>query len=78
MEKHRDDGELQGGHKEGQLLRGHFLREKGTIIFFGLGVREFFKQETEVPVRLQAAGLGCFNEAIEGGAGMGAVGMRRE
>lgn len=48
------------------------------MIFLTAGKGRSLKDIAQIRVRLQAAGFGCLNEAVEGGGRLGSIGVRVE
>ena len=58
--------------------QGEPLREEGLVALASLSAGEPLEQEAQVAVGFETTGLGCFDETVESGAGLCAVGMARK
>lgn len=61
-----------------EVCRAEVLRQQGSVLIFGMGVRKSLEQVAQVAVGLQAIGLGRFDQGVQGGARPGTLGITGE
>jgi len=61
--------------RQGNLARGEVLKQQIPVIIFGFIRWQLLKQISQAIIRLQAVGLGGFDQAIQGRTGSRSPGM---
>ena len=69
------DGKTRDRSREAHSVCLDVLMKEGSMVIFTGCMGNFFKHQTKVPVWLQAACFGRFDQALQSGCRVGTIGM---